>query len=107
LGDSSKTAHRFPKGVRLKLGKELTRIQLGAVPRHGKALANIGHGVQEVRIAHDTNAFRVIYVAVFLEAIYVLHAFQKKSKTGSATPQEEFSVARRRYRELVHNRRLI
>lgn len=102
--DSKKVAHGFPKGVRLKLGKELTRIQVGLQPRDGKWLVEVGHGVQEIRIAYSKDAYRVIYIAVFSEAIYVLHVFQKKAKSGIATPQEEIKLASRRYRELVRER---
>jgi phage-related protein len=99
-GDSRKVAHHFPLGARVKLGKELTRIQMGLQPRDGKWLTELGQGIQEVRIAHSKEAYRVIYVAIFIEAVYVLHAFHKKSKTGKSTPQEELDLAARRYREL-------
>jgi len=104
-GDSRKVAHGFPKGARLKFGKELTRIQIGLQPRDGKRLASVGPGVQEIRVSHNKNAFRVIYVAIFIEAVYVLHAFQKKAKTGIETPKEELDVADRRYRDLVRERK--
>lgn len=104
-GDSRKVSHDFPKGARLKLGKELTRIQMGMQPRNGKWLTSVGQGVQEIRIAHSKEAYRAIYVAIFSERVYVLHAFHKKSKTGIETPQEDLDVAGRRYRELVRERR--
>ena len=47
----------------------------------------------------------MIYVAIFIEAVYVLHAFQKKAKTGIETPKEELDVAGRRYRDLVRERK--
>ena len=62
-GDSRKVAHRFPKGARNALGKELTRVQIGLQPRDGKWLTDIGPGVQEIRIPYDKEAYRVIYVA--------------------------------------------
>ena len=62
-GDSRKVAHRFPKGARNALGKELTRVQMGRQPRDGKWLTDIGPGVQEIRIPYDKEAYRVIYVA--------------------------------------------
>jgi phage-related protein len=55
-GDSRKVAHRFPKGARNALGKELTRIQMGLRPRDGKWLNDIGPGVQEIRIPYDREA---------------------------------------------------
>jgi phage-related protein len=103
-GDSREVAHDFPKGARLKLGKELTRIQMGMQPRDGKWLIEVGQGAQEIRIAHSKEAYRVIYVAVFSEAVYVLHAFHKKSKTGRTTSRAELDLAARRYRELVRER---
>jgi phage-related protein len=105
-GDARKISHGFPRGTRLKLGRELTRVQMGLQPRNGKWLTGLGQGVQEIRIAHNKDAFRVIYVAIFSEAVYVLHAFHKKSKTGIETPAEEMDVAGRRYRELVRERRI-
>ena len=104
-GDSRKVAHRFPKGARNTLGKELTRVQLGLQPRNGKWLTDIGASVQEIRIAYSKEAYRVIYVATFADCIYVLHAFHKKSKSGIATPKEELDLASRRYKELVKSRR--
>ena len=103
-GDSRKVAHGFPRRGRVKLGKELTRVQMGLQPRDGTWLTPLGEGVQEIRISHSKEAYRVIYVATFSEAVYVLHAFQKKSKTGRATPQQDLDLAARRYRELVRER---
>jgi phage-related protein len=100
-GNSCKVAHTFPKGARKALGKELTRIQLGLQPRHGKWLTDVGPSVQEIRITYSQEAYRVIYIATLGERIYVLHAFHKKAKRGIATPKQELELARRRYRELV------
>lgn len=99
-GDSRNVAHAWPKGAKVKLGDELTRVELGANPVHGEALPEVGPGVSCIRIAHDGNAYRAIYVASIAEHIYVLHAFQKKSKKGIATPQEEKDIAKDRYRRL-------
>lgn len=104
-GDSRKVAHRFPKGARLALGKELTRIQMGRQPRNGKWLARIGSGVQEIRVAYSKEAYRVIYVATLGDGIFVLHAFHKKSKTGISTPQEELELAAKRYKGVVKSLR--
>jgi phage-related protein len=104
-GDSRKVAHGFPKGARNTLGKELTRIQLGLQPHDGKWLTDIGPGVQEIRIAHSKEAYRVIYVARLADCIYVLHAFHKKAKKGIATPKEELDLASKRYKDLVKSLR--
>ena len=104
-GDSRKVAHRFPKGARNALGKELTRVQIGLQPRDGKWLTDIGPGVQEIRIPYDKEAYRVIYVARLADCVYVLHAFHKKAKKGIATPKEEIDLASKRYKELVRSLR--
>ena len=104
-GDSRQFAHDFPLGARLKLGRELTRVQMGFSPRDGKWLTSIGAGVWEIRIAYRKESYRVIYVAIFVEKVYVLHAFHKKLKTGIETPREETDLAGKRYRELVRERR--
>ncbi len=96
-------AHRFPKEARNALGKELTRIQMGMQPRDGKWLTDVGPGVQEIRIAHSKEAYRVIYVASLADCIYVLHAFHKKAKRGIATPKEELDLATKRYKDLVNS----
>lgn len=104
-GNSRKVVHQFPKGVRNALGKEITRIQLGLQPRNGDWLPTVGPGVQEIRIAHSKEAYRLIYVVTVADCIYVLHAFHKKSKTGIATPKEELDLASKRYKELVSSLR--
>lgn len=103
-GDSRRVAHDFLKGARVKLGQALTRVQMGLQPRDGKWLTELGQGVQQIRIAHGKESYRVIYVATFSEAVYVLHAFHNKSRTGKATPQTELDLAARRYRELIRER---
>jgi phage-related protein len=88
------------EGARLKVGQELTRVQLGAFPRNGKALPAIGSGVCEIRVAANKEAYRVIYVATLGTRVYVLHAFHKKSIQGIATARTDVELARRRYQML-------
>ena len=57
-----------------------------------------GAGVKELRIAQDRNQYRVMYVAKFIEAVYVLHAFEKKTQK---TPQRDLDLAEKRYKELT------
>ena len=90
IGDSRAVVRAFPKGAKLKVGQELTRVQLGADPKHGKALPQVGRGVQEVRVSDNKEAYRV-----------VLHTFHKKSKQGIATARADVELARRRYRMFV------
>src|ERR1700722_2491238 len=85
-GDSRKVAHRFPKGARNALGKELTRVQIGLQPRDGKWLTDIGPGVQEIRIPYDKEAYRVIYVARLPGGLYFFPPSPKEEKKGNTTP---------------------
>src|SRR5258706_14923318 len=106
LGDSRRRAHRFPKGARVALGRELTRVQLGLMPHDFKWLSNVGPGVQEIRIAFSKEAYRLVYVAVLGDCVYVLHAFHKKSTSGVRTPRVELDLAKTRYRELIRSRKM-
>ena len=66
-------------------------------------MASVGLGVSEIRVRESSGAYRVIYVAKFSEAIYVLHAFEKKARK---TPKAEIELARKRYRAVLSERRL-
>jgi phage-related protein len=101
LGDSRAAVRDFPKGARIKVGQELTRVQLGADPKHGKALPAVGRGVQEIRISENKEAYRIVYVATIGTRVVVLHAFHKKSTQGIATNRRDLELARRRYRMLT------
>lgn len=65
-------------------------------------MPSVGLGVSEIRVREDSGAFRVIYVAKFAEALYVLHAFQKKAQK---TPKAEIELARRRYKAMLKERK--
>ena len=65
-------------------------------------MPSVGLGVKEIRVREDSGAFRVIYVAKFEEAVYVLHAFQKKAPK---TPKQDIDLANQRFRELVQERK--
>jgi len=71
-------------------------VQVGREPSDWKPMSEVGAGACEIRVRDDTGAFRVIYVAKFAEAVYVLHAFQKKAQK---TAQVDLDLAERRYRE--------
>jgi phage-related protein len=91
----------FHEQARREVGYQLDRVQRGLEPDDWKPMASIGPGVREVRIRDQAGAFRIIYVATFPEAVYVLHAFQKKSQ---ATPRRDLEVAEARFRELTRSR---
>ena len=88
----------FPDEARRRAGFQLDQVQHGRDPDDWKPMATIGRGVREIRIREPQGAFRVIYVAKFAEAVFVLHCFQKKSQR---TSREDIALAARRYRELV------
>ena len=92
----------FPREARREAGYQLERVQAGKDPADWKPIASVGLGVNEIRVREDGGAFRVIYVAKFAEAIYVLHAFQKKAQK---TPKQDIALARRRFTELVQERK--
>jgi phage-related protein len=84
--------------ARREAGFQLDHVQWGVNPDDWKPMKTIGPGVREIRIRDKRGAFRVIYVATFAEAVYVLHAFQKKTQ---ATPLNDIRLASSRFRELV------
>jgi len=88
----------FPDDARRDAGYELGEVQQGRDPIHWKPMEIIGSGVREIIIKDDGNAFRVIYVAKFEDAIYVLHCFPKKTQK---TSKEDIGIAEKRYRDLV------
>ncbi len=108
LGSSKKDLIAFPEDVRRMMGHALLEAQRGGMHPDAKPLRGFGGaGVLEVVEDFDGSAFRTVYTVRFAEAIYVLHAFQKKSKRGRATPRAEMDVvdARlRRAQELHHER---
>ena len=103
VGDSRDAIRGFPEVAKQRTGREPARVQEGLEPTDRKPMPSIGLGVSEIRVREDSGAFRVIYVAKFAEAIYVLHAFQKK---GRKTPKAEIELARKRYRAMLNERKL-
>jgi phage-related protein len=97
LGDSLDRIREFPARARHYTGVELLRVQFGGEPTDWKPMKAIGPGVREIRVRDDTGIFRTIYLASRPEAIYVLHAFQKKTQ---ATAKKDIELAARRLREI-------
>ena len=96
LGSSLMDPRAFPADARRDAGYQLRRVQTGLMPSDWKAVSSLGPGVYEIRV-HTGVEHRVFYVAKFSEAIYVLHAFEKKTRR---TDQADLDLARRRYSEL-------
>jgi len=88
----------FPATARREAGYQLDKVQTGFDPTDWKPMNTVGQGVREIRIRDKDGAFRVIYVAKFESAVYVLHCFQKKTQ---ATSKADLDLAESRYRELV------
>jgi phage-related protein len=97
-GDVRARVKEFPAPVRSDVGQQIYRLQIGLEPTDWKPLKIIGPGVREIRIRDVSGAYRVIYLAGLAEAVYVLHAFQKKSQ---ATPKRDLEIAARRYAEIM------
>ena len=97
LGSSRADLKRFPQQVRRDVGNALYAAQHGETDPAAKPLKGFGGArVMEIVDRHDTNTYRAVYTAQFDEAIYMLHAFQKKSTSGIATPKPEIDLIRRR-----------
>jgi len=98
VGSSRSDLRDFPDEVRTDVGYALWVAQRGSRPTQAKPLKGIvsGAGVLELVERHDGDTYRVVYTVRFKEAVYVLHAFQKKSKRGISTPKHEIEVIRER-----------
>ena len=96
IGSSKNDISAMPKPVKASFGYRLRRIQKGWPVADTKALPQFGTGVYELREPFDTNAYRVMYVVKLKKAVYVLHAFMKKSKSGIGLPQSDV--------KLIHSR---
>ena len=94
LGDSLRSLREFPDDAKRDAGYQLDRVQHGLQPEDFKPMPTIGKGVEEIRVRDDTGAYRVIYTARLADAIYVLHAFQKKTQ---ATSKRDIDLAKQRF----------
>ncbi len=97
LGDSLRQVRTFPESARKEAGVQLHKVQLGFEPSDWKPMATIGAGVREIRIRDEAGIFRVIYVAHIGDAVYVLHAFQKKTPQ---TAKKDLELAASRLRQI-------
>jgi phage-related protein len=99
VGSSKRDYCEFPAKVQDNLGFELFLAQTGQHPPSAKPLKGLGSGVLELVEDYDGDTYRAVYAVRFKEAVYVLHAFQKKSKRGIATPRSDIELIRRRLRD--------
>ena len=98
LGDSLEELRTFPQGARRAAGMQLDKVQRGLMPDNWKPMKIVGTGVCEIRVKDESGIYRVVYIATFAEAVYVLHAFQKKTQK---TAESDLELARTRLRDLI------
>jgi len=97
VGNSRDDLRLFPEDVRNRVGAALWEAQLGRKAAYAKPLKGFGGAaVLEVVDDYDGDTYRAVYTVRFAGVVYVLHAFQKKSKRGSATPRQEIALIRQR-----------
>jgi phage-related protein len=88
----------FSDGAKRRAGFELDKVQRGEQPSDFKPMTSIGKGVEEIRLRDETGTYRVIYVARFADAVYVLHCFQKKTQQ---TAKRDIDLAMQRLKDLL------
>ena|SRR5208282_6883602 len=97
---SRRDFEQFPDEARIELWRALTIVAEGRYPDIAKPLKGLGAGVFELALRHRGDAFRVVYGVQIGADIWVIHAFQKKSKSGIATPRQEIDLVRDRLKRL-------
>ena len=102
-GSSLDDLREFPEDARRVTGFELRRVQQGLQPTDWKPVTSVGSGVEEIRV-HPGQEHRVFYIARIEEGVYVLHAFEKRSRK---TPARDIEVARNRLREALATKRRV
>jgi phage-related protein len=95
-GSSKKDFKTFPLDVQKDMGVALFIVQMGGTPDSVKPWKGLGPGVYELVEDHRGDAFRAVYSVRLGDAVHVLHAFQKKSKSGIATPRPDVELIRKR-----------
>jgi len=101
-GSALEDLRTFTPDARHRAGYQLDRVQRGLEPENFKPMPAVGAGVYEIRVRDEAGVFRVMYVAKFEQAVYVLHAFQKKTQKTTRT---DIELAARRYRDLLQELR--
>ena len=101
MGNSLGALREFPKVVREEIGYAMYRAQTGEKHVRAKPLKGFGPGVLEVVSDHRGDTFRAVYTVRLAGKVYVLHAFQKKSKRGIATPQAELNLVKQRLKRAI------
>lgn len=100
-GSSKKDFKEFPVSVQKDMGVALFIVQLGRTPRSTKPWKGLGSGVYELVENHRGDTFRAVYTVCVGDAVHVLHAFQKKSKSGIAAPRPDVELIERRLKAVL------
>jgi len=97
VGGSQSDLQRFPKKVKQVVGTALTSAQLGGKHKDAKPMKGFGGAsVVEILDDFDGDTYRAVYTVRFADVVYVLHAFQKKSKKGIETPKSDIDLIKQR-----------
>ena len=99
MGNSKRNRQAFPAGEQKSIGDELQLIQFGGMPKDVKPFKGVGSGVFDIALRFSGDAYRTVVAVQLGRKIYVLHAFQKKSKKGIATPRQDVELIKQRYAE--------
>ena len=100
LKGARKDFEDFPQGAQIETARALTILAEGRMPDIAKPLTGLGSGVMELALRHRGDAFRVVYALQIDDDIWVIHAFQKKSRSGIQTPKQEIDLIRDRLKRL-------
>jgi phage-related protein len=92
LGNLLRNLRAFPAEAKKTIGDELQLIQFGGMPKYAKPFKGVASGVFEIALRHHAEAYRTVLAVQLGRTIYVLHAFQKKSKKGITTPKEHVDL---------------
>lgn len=95
LGDSLQVLRGFPASVRVALGSDLRRLQIGELPLDSKPVKTVGPGVRELRAKDQDRQFRTIYFLAKSDGVVVLHSFVKKTRT---TSKKDIDIAKERFK---------
>ncbi|MEQ1847657.1 MAG: type II toxin-antitoxin system RelE/ParE family toxin [Nitrospira sp.] len=98
VGSSREEMRELPEDARETAGHQLFKVQQGKEPDDWKPMPTVGAGVNEIRVRDESGGYRVLYLAKFEEAVYVLHVFEKRSQK---TPKGDIHLAKGRYADLL------
>lgn len=98
VGSSREDLRELPENARETAGHQLFKVQQGKEPDDWKPMSTVGAGVQEIRVWDESGTYRVLYVAKFEEAVYLLHVFEKRSQK---TAKGDVQLAKSRYTDLL------